>query len=217
MSSFSDAVEKLRKRLTAPLPGDEARQLMMPIGRASEQQRLMEEEKEKLRLGGVLILLFQQEGQIKFPLTLRHTYPGIHSGQVSLPGGRKEEQDNDLIMTALRETEEEIGVSISDINVIGTLSELYIPPSRYKILPTVAYIEKDPTFEIDPREVKELFLADLQHLTDIKFRKKKEILVRGQYRLNTPYFDIQDKVVWGATAMILSEFSKIVEEVDQMP
>lgn len=217
MDPFSVSVEKIKERLTAPLPGDRARQLMMPIGRASEQQRLMEEQKERIRLGGVLILLFPSEGQIKFPLTLRHDYPGIHSGQVSLPGGRKEEHDDDLIMTALRETEEEIGVATGDIKVIGTLSELYIPPSQYKILPTIGYVEKMPNFKIDPREVKELFLADIQHLTDVKFRKRKKLLVRGNYRLDTPYFDIENKVVWGATAMILSEFSKIIEEVDQMP
>lgn len=209
--------EKLQHKLKGPLPGDHAHRMMMPVGRNDEQRAFLEQQSINFKLGGVLILLFSYEGKISFPLTQRHDYPGVHSGQVSLPGGRKEDQDKDIVTTALRETEEEIGVSINDVKVIGTLSDLYIPPSQYKITPTVGYIAHEPEFDIDTREVKELFIAELDHIIHPQFRKKKNLLVRGNYRLDTPYFDIQNKVVWGATAMILSEFSKVVEDVNQMP
>ena len=212
---FSLFVDALKKRLNEPLPGEMAHQDMMPVGRRAEQQKFPESEIDQVKLGGVLILLLPYEDKISFPLTLRHDYPGVHAGQVSFPGGKKEEQDKDIITTALRETEEEIGVRMGDIQVLGSLSELFIPPSKYRITPTVGYVNEMPSFSIDPREVKELFLADLEHITEFRFRKTKDLMVRGNYRLNTPYFDIRENVVWGATAMILSEFSKIIEEVEQ--
>lgn len=212
-SYFESYISSLKERLQHPLPGELAQDKMMPVGRSARQRKILEDQQQDIRMGGVLILLFPDNDRIYFPLTLRHEYPGVHAGQISLPGGRMEEQDDDLIMTAVRETEEEIGVSVNDINIIGTLSQLYIPPSRYKITPAVGYVPRRPEFKLDAREVKELILADVNHLTDLQFRKRKNLMVRDTYELDTPYFDIHGQVVWGATGMILSEFAHIIEEL----
>lgn len=211
--NFLDFIDQLSARLRDPLPGDKAHDLMMPIGRSSEIRRIMENSLDDIKEGGVLLLLFPRDNKISFPLMLRPDYPGVHARQISLPGGRREVYDKDLIETALRETEEEIGVEVSSIKVIGKLSSIFIPPSRYRIEPTVAYVDTIPDFQLDPREVEELILADITHITGKEYRKKKNIEIRGAYSMNTPYFDIHNHVVWGATGMILSEFAHIVEEL----
>ena len=213
MGDFSSTVEKIREKLHDALPGAAAHDVMMPGGISASQRQMMEEQEARVKLGGVLILLFPVNDKICFPLTLRQEYPGVHSGQISLPGGGMEPEDEDLIMTALRETEEEIGVPYSEVRVLGTLSQLFIPPSGYKITPTVGYLPESPSFRVDPREVKELIVADLEHLTEKKYRKKKDVWVRESYSLTAPYFDIHGQTVWGATGMILSEFSHIIEDL----
>jgi 8-oxo-dGTP pyrophosphatase MutT (NUDIX family) len=215
MDPFSSTVEKIKEKLTGTLPGASAHDIMMPAGKSASHRKMMQDREVDVKLGGVMILLFPVKSKICFPLTLRQDYPGVHSGQISLPGGRMEPDDEDLLMTALRETEEEIGVPYGKINVLGTLSQLYIPPSRYNITPVVGYLKETPSFNIDPREVKELIVADLSHLTDPKYRKRKSLLVRESYQLDAPYFDIHDQVVWGATGMILSEFSHIIEGIEK--
>lgn len=213
MEFFFSTIKKIKEKLTGTLPGASAHDIMMPEGRSASHRKMMQEKEIDVRLGGVMIVLFPVEDKICFPLTLRQDYPGVHSGQISLPGGRMEPEDDDLLMTALRETEEEIGIPYQQIQVLGKLSQLYIPPSRYSITPVVGYLKDTPSFKIDPREVKELIVADLEHLTDKKYRKRKSLLVQNSYKLNAPYFDIHGQVVWGATGMILSEFSHIIEEI----
>lgn len=204
-------VDLLQERLGRPLPGAEAQRIMMP--KESTEARF-DLNRNDVRLGGVMVLLYPKNNEIYLPLTQRHDYRGTHGGQVSFPGGKWEEGDPDLEFTALRETYEEIGVQQSDVQVIGRLTDLYIPPSNFRVSPVVGYVDKYPEFNIDPYEVEALIEVPLSMLVKETTLKRKDILVRGNYQLNAPFFDIEGKVVWGATAMMLSELVALVREME---
>lgn len=204
-------VNILQDRLSKPLPGAEAQRIMMP--KESTEARF-DLNRNDVRLGGVMVLLYPKDNDIYLPLTQRHDYGGTHGGQVSFPGGKWEEGDPDLEFTALRETYEEIGVLQSQVQVIGKLTDLYIPPSNFRVSPIVGYVEERPAFNIDPYEVEALIEVPLSMLIRETTLKRKDIIVRGNYRLNAPFFDVEGKVVWGATAMMLSELVTLVREME---
>ncbi len=163
---------------------------------------------------GVIILLYpDQNGHSHFVLILRKSYPGVHSNQISFPGGKLEANDKDLIYTGLRETEEEVGVKMAEMTVVRPLTPLYIPPSNFMVYPTLAYSETSPEFSKDDSEVErviEVKLSDFLNHTEIEthvittsYANKKEVLC----------FMINGYVVWGATAMMLSEFKVLMNKV----
>jgi 8-oxo-dGTP pyrophosphatase MutT (NUDIX family) len=160
-----------------------------------------------------LIALFERQGEIFFPLIQRPEYTGIHSGQIGLPGGKIEDHDKDRDETALRETEEEIGIDSKNIRILGRLSELYVQASHYNVLPVVGYLPYIPEYKPDPTEVSRVIEASIKDLIVDEKRKVKELLIREKYNIIAPYFEINDEIVWGATAMILSEFSAILKEI----
>lgn len=201
-------VNKLQNRLDV-LPGEPAQRLMMP--KEGNVQRF-DLNRKNARRGGVLILFYAKDNEVHIPLMERQDYDGTHSGQISLPGGKIEKQDRSIVQTALRETEEEIGVERQKVEVLGTLSDLYIPPSNFRVTPVVGFIEEMPSFVLDSREVKSLIETPLSRIVHPEYRKWTQLNVRN-YRLHTPYFDIEDRVVWGATAMILSELAEIIKPI----
>jgi 8-oxo-dGTP pyrophosphatase MutT (NUDIX family) len=164
----------------------------------------------KPKPSGVLILLYEVNGIIKFPLIQRPKYKGAHSGQVSFPGGKKEETDRDYMETALREAEEEIGVDPANVDIIGYLSELYIWASNFTVQPVLGFASGKPEFEADVSEVDEIIEAELNDILDKGKIKKREIKTSLGLKIDAPYFDIQGKVVWGATAMMLSELADLI-------
>lgn len=206
-----DFISRLEDRLKRPLPGAEAQKRMMPVESTVDRFDLNQ---SNARVGGVLILFYPRGNDIYIPLTQRHDYGGTHGGQISLPGGKREEDDTDLECTALRETHEEIGVKSADIRVIGKLTDLYIPPSNFRVTPVVGYTTSSPQFDIDPYEVKELVETPLSLLVRESTVKRKDILVGGSYRLHAPFFDIAGKTVWGATAMMLAELVELIREIE---
>ncbi len=159
----------------------------------------------------MIILLYEENGLIKFPLTKRAEYAGAHSGQVSLPGG-KSDPGEDVIDTALRECEEEIGVDRNLIKVIGKLSDFFVMPSNFMVAPVIATIDPKPVFKPDSHEVVRILEGDVQSIIRDNAMKQKEILAAGRYRMNAPHFEIEGEVVWGATAMMLNEFRIVVRE-----
>lgn len=203
-------INQIRTKLEGELPGENAQRLMMPVESTRARFDLNRPDAKR---GGVLILFYAKSNSIFIPLTQRHDYGGTHGGQVSLPGGKMEKQDSSIIDTALRETHEEIGIHSKKIQVLGQLSDLYIPPSNFQVTPVVGFIDEEPDFNLDAYEVKELIEAPLTDLLDAEKKKTKDIEVRGGFRINAPYFDIKGRVVWGATAMILSELHQIVSEI----
>lgn len=208
---MNDFIGSLRHRLQQSLPGIGVQKQMMAAPITGDKFR--SKQKGQPKRGGVTILLYPHEGLWHLPLMKRPDYQGIHSGQISLPGGKMETQDTDLIDTALRETAEEVGVDIPRGQVIGMLSPLHIIASHYEVLPVVAYLDHPPEFHIDPREVQSLIVTTINHLLLPDTVKRKEIKVRGM-EISAPYFDVANEVVWGATAMMLNELLTVIREMN---
>lgn len=204
-------IDKIRSRLSHPLPGHEAHSLMMP--RLASGKRLNLQPGGAPRKGAVLLLLYEKNGELYFPLIQRSVYPGVHSGQIAFPGGKHEEQDEDLYHTALREAYEEVGVEQQAVDIMGTLSEFFVSASNHLVLPVIGFYPSVPVFKPDPIEVDELIEAPLSELLNKKLRKSTEIVTPQGYKLVSPYFELRGKVVWGATAMMLSEFVEIIHEL----
>lgn len=208
---FEDFIKRLEQALREPLPGQEAQLQMAPEVRHVDRRYF--EPNADTRYGSVLLLLYPYEKEIWFPLIKRPEYAGVHSGQMALPGGKIEEQDPDIYYTALRETEEEIAADPSGITIIGELSTLFIFASNFQVLPVVGYQGSRTDFIPDQTEVAAVVETNIRDLTDPSKRKQKLIRVSTGFEIDSPYFDIQGQVVWGATAMMLSEFSVILNRL----
>ena len=207
---FDQFIKDLTNRLKKPLPGKNAHKKMASKVRLDELK--FEYDTSNATLSSVLILLFKDADVIKTVFILRQTYDGIHSGQVSFPGGRLEENDESLIETALRESREEVNIDPEKVQIIGTLTEMYIPPSNYLVLPVIGYQHSRPDFLPEKSEVAEIIETDLAFLFNDKLIKETLLDVRG-YKIQAPYFDVDGHIIWGATAMILSELKEIIESI----
>jgi 8-oxo-dGTP pyrophosphatase MutT (NUDIX family) len=130
---------------------------------------------------------------------------------VSFPGGKADPGESPIV-TALRETEEEIGIDRNEIKVIGTLSPFFVIPSNFMVTPVVATV-MNPVFKADSREVAKILHGDLERLIKPDAIQTKEILAAGTFRMMAPHFEFEGEVVWGATAMILNEFRIILREI----
>lgn len=156
------------------------------------------------KLAAVLLLLFPKDDQLSTIMIKRNEYPGVHSGQIGLPGGRQEYGET-FDLTALRETREELGIDPSQVSLIGQLTPIYIPPSDFEVHPYVGYIPHYPTWQPDPSEVAAIVETPIAAFFDDGLKKNQEIHV-DTFTITAPYYDIQGHQVWGATAIILSEF-----------
>lgn len=208
---FLGFVEQLANRLNAPLPGEVAQFLMAPVGR--RDSKLYEAEKQNARKSAVLILLYPHEQTIHTLLIQRPVYEGVHSGQVAFPGGKFEEEDIHLMNTALREANEEVGVVKDDVQIVGKLTDLYIPPSNFLVSPYIGYTPFKPEFIADAYEVNKLIPTDLFGLNNPDLVSEQVIKHGSGYTLKTPCYVIDDLIVWGATAMMISELNAVVAEV----
>ena len=203
--------EALRNRLTLPLPGELAHNLMRaePVGAIKPKF----EHKLPPRPGSVMILLYPDGNDVLFPLTKRPDYLGTHGGQISLPGGKAEAGET-LIETALRETEEEIGIKPDSIEVLGTLSDFFVIPSNFMVTPVVGMLHNEPVFKPDPKEVVRVLKGSVNQLLESEAIRTKEIMAAKLFPMRAPHFEIEQEVVWGATAMILNEFRTILKELN---
>jgi 8-oxo-dGTP pyrophosphatase MutT (NUDIX family) len=209
---FDTVLEQLTEALKQPLPGKVGQMAMAPL--PIDEDRFAEVDLPTARKGAVLLLLYPDKEACMVPFIKRPLYDGIHGGQISLPGGKWEPTDVSLAYTAQRETEEEIGVMMDKMKILGRLSRLYIPPSNYMVEPFIGFVESKPKFSPDPREVDRIITCSFAHLINRHTRKHKELRIREDYLLSAPYFDIDDEVVWGATAMILGELLHIWEGLE---
>lgn len=200
-------INRLQEELNF-LPGEVAHRDMVPYRKTASEAL---QTPIKYRLSAVLVLLYFDRGRPHFILTERQSYAGKHSGQISLPGGKVEENDKDTADTALRETQEEIGIERHSIYLMGRLTEVYIPVSEFLIHPYLGYAESLPKIVPNAREVKTVLHCSLDELT----ADQNRILTKfersnGVWMKDVPAFVLQEKIVWGATAIILNELKHIL-------
>lgn len=202
-----DLRDEFLKIFSGPLPGRKAQWIMAPQHRLSREQ-------DSLKYGihresAVLILLNPFTPHPSFFLIERQGYDGPHSGQISLPGGKKETGDVDFWHTALRETTEELGFPAESILPLGSLTELFIPVSRFMVYPKIGILREPREPIPDQREVKRLLNPALSDLLDDSNREER-MIPSGEFQFQAPVFLLGGAVVWGATAMILSEFAELI-------
>jgi 8-oxo-dGTP pyrophosphatase MutT (NUDIX family) len=196
--------------LTQELPGFEAHKLMAPYQRKSAKEVI--DENIEVGHAATMMLIYPKIDKWYFALMLRPDYDGLHGGQVSFPGGKREGKESP-VANALREMEEEIGLDRNKVKVLGKLSDVYIPPSNMLVNPYVGMIDFEPVFIPDAREVEKVLEVPLEDLFREEFIKNKKVQVSKHSDhpifIEVPYFEFCYETVWGATALMLSEFKMI--------
>ncbi len=198
---------KVAKVLSGELPGEKVQWEM-----ASSDRRMKNfpgTRSSDTLDAAVLILFFYDENILKTMFIRRAVYDGVHSGQVSFPGGKREAADTSLIDTALREATEEAGISASNVKILGALTPLYIPVSNIEVTPIVGWHNGKPAFKLQEREVDKLIVAPVDYFRQPSALKSGIFPVRGE-DMEIKYFDYNGEVIWGATAMIFNEMLEVL-------
>jgi 8-oxo-dGTP pyrophosphatase MutT (NUDIX family) len=205
MKNFSDFLGCLKKELVKGLPGEEFQKRMMSALR-NELGSITYRHPKK---AGVLLLLYPFEDQIftSFIKRTQSDYP--HSGQISFPGGKCENSDESVIHTAIRETHEELGVVSEDIRILGSLTSLFIPVSNFNVFPSVGYVLSRPVFNPNPAEVQEIIEVSIDKFFNPNYISGFNLHV-GNRVFAVPCYRVNNNKIWGATAMIMSEFEALV-------
>lgn len=207
---FLNSISKIEK---LKLPGEASQIKMSPPYRLD----LIEKQREAMKTAkkaGVMALFYPDVYQkTKLILILRKTYKGVHSAQVGFPGGRYEIDDASLEYTALRETYEEIGVPIETIKVLKKMTPMYIPPSNFTVNPFIGITTKTPQFIKQDDEVEGLIEVALSHFLDEKIVMNTSVSTSYKAAVEVPAFQLNDHIVWGATAMMLSELKDLLKQV----
>lgn len=210
---FQEFENKIVKITKLKLPGEVAQFKMAPMERLVALKKIAIE-KETVRKAGVLVLFYPSEAkQTMLALILRKTYKGVHSAQIGFPGGKYENEDTSLKETALRETEEEIGVLRNTVSVLKKLTEVYIPPSNFFVQPYLGITKNTPNFILQEEEVETLIEVPLIHFMDDTFKIHQNLTTSYAKNIIVPAFLLNNYLVWGATAMMLSEVREMLKEL----
>ena len=197
------------------LPGSVAHSLLAPPKRM-DQVRSILKTSTKIKKAAVLLLLYPNaKDKVSFVLTRRKVYNGVHSGQISFPGGKPEKQDVDLSQTAIRETYEEVGVSIKTIKIIRPMTEVFIPPSNFVVKPYIGYTLKTPNFTPQISEIDSIFEVSLKSILNSNNQKKSIVKTSYGPTISVPSFVFNGHIIWGATAMILIEIISLLNLINK--
>jgi len=209
MMDFQRFITQLEITITNDLPGEESQQKM----RVNYDQSIeLPFSINNSTPAAVLILLYLEDNEIYFFLTKRTDELENHKGQISLPGGTQEGNEK-LIDTALRETQEEIGINKTSISIIGKITPLFVPVTGFMIYPFIGYSLNKLDPKMDPVEVAAIFSVNISDLLNKENRTIEQRNIRG-YDVQVPYFKLNDYKVWGATSMILSEFRDLIISIN---
>lgn len=195
------------------LPGIEAHDVILPAIARERAVALQRDPNPKI--SAVAITLYPKNSEAHVLLIERETYNGVHSNQVGFPGGKQENSDRDLWHTALREMEEEVGLSQQLPTLVRSMSEVYIPPSRFLVYPFVCLVRQMPYLVKDNREVKRIIELPVSALLDDSNIVEGKIKMAGGVYIKTPYLAYEDYKIWGATAMMLSELRQLLKAIER--
>ena len=202
-------IENLKSSIDKGLPGETSHIRMSPLKRPLSSLAILET--TNVRESAVAIILFLKEDDYHCILIQRPIYDGTHSGQVAFPGGKKDVEDIHLEHTARREAFEEVGIQLSENLLIGELTEVFIPVSSFKVKPYIYYHETIPELKPDEREVSEIFTFSMEDLLNEQSFSTMEIkFPNGIVQKNIPCFNLSQKQIWGATALILNELRDLI-------
>jgi 8-oxo-dGTP pyrophosphatase MutT (NUDIX family) len=210
---FDEFRYKISNLKNSKLPGEEAQHKLAPILRIKELKKLDIATKNPNKAGVMAVFYPDKSDNTNFILILRKTYQGVHSNQVGFPGGRLEIFDKNLEHTALRETEEEVGIPKEEVEVLKRLTKLYIPPSNFWVYPYVGLIEKTPILVPQKSEVEKILEVNIDEFLDDKSLIKQKLSTSYANDIEVPAFYLNGQVVWGATAMMLSELKELLKEI----
>lgn len=207
---MQDFIDHLQRQLQEPLPGRPAEYSLSPAD--SKAREIIP---NNAKLAGVLVLFYPKGKDWHLVLIERTSrYPSDrHKGQISFPGGRHEQADSSMTETALREAEEEVGVDPTKVEIIGSLSELYIPVSNFHVFPKVAFATDQPQFVPQPSEVESILEVPFHLFQRPDALQRMDMpIYNGMILPNVPHFKIFNKIVWGATAMMLGELLTVADK-----
>jgi len=208
---FEYFLESISKIENIPLPAEASQIKMSPPFRLE----LTELNKEKMAFAnkaGVMALFYPDLNQkTRLVLILRKTYKGVHSAQIGFPGGKLEDGDRNLEMAAIRETYEEVGVQVSQIEVLKELTQVYIPVSNFYVQPFFGISRQTPIFMKQEDEVEDIIEVLLDHLLDDEVVTSQQVPTSYNIKVDVPAFQLNGHIVWGATAMMLSEIKDLLK------
>ena len=210
---FDTFLESIVNIKHLPLLGEEAHAKLSPPYRMQLAQKYKEKRKTASKAGVMALFYPNVENKTQLVLILRKTYKGVHSAQVGFPGGKVEDSDKDIKDTALRETEEEIGVPMDKIEVLKTLSPLYIPPSNFMVHPFLGISKETLLFIKQEDEVEAIIEVSITDILDDNTIIETRVPTSYDVEVNVPAFLLNDYKVWGATAMMLSEIKVLLKQV----
>ena len=210
---FQDFLNNSPKIRKINLPGEAAHEKLAPRFRVQELQK-MEIEQRNPRHAAVLAVFYPgRNNQTYFILILRKTYPGVHSNQIGFPGGRVEKADRNLEQTAIRETEEEVGIPAGEIEILAKITPLYIPPSNFWVQPFLGCTRATPELIPQEEEVEAILEVNLDDLLHDSCLTTRSLSTSYAKEVEVPAFLLEGQVVWGATAMMLSEMKDLLKQV----
>lgn len=210
---FNEFKSKISKLKNLELPGVEAQHKLAPVIRIEEMKKINFATRKQNRAGVMAVFYPDGQKEAHLVLILRKTYKGVHSNQVGFPGGRVEKEDRNLEHTALRETEEEVGIPMGEVTVLTELTQLYIPPSDFWVHPFVGILDKTPVLVPQESEVEMILEINIDDFMNEENIIKKKLSTSYAEDIEVPAFFLAGHVVWGATAMMLSELKELLKEV----
>ncbi|MDO1511759.1 CoA pyrophosphatase [Maribacter confluentis] len=207
---FEHQVSKIKD---LPLPGEASQYKMAPQGRVADLKQINLTQKNPRKAAVMALFYPSEEKKTNLLLILRKTYKGVHSNQVGFPGGKVERIDNGLLNTALRETHEEVGVEPKDVTVVKELSTIFIPPSNFMVQPYMGLYKEPKPFRKQDKEVETILEVPLLDFMDEKKIVTKKLTTSYASNIEVPAFKLNGYIVWGATAMMLSEIKELLKQV----
>ena len=195
------------------LPGEDAHFKLAPMLRMKELENLNIDSQNPKKAAVLSVFYPGTSGETRFVLILRKTYKGVHSNQVGFPGGRVEVEDRDLAHTALRETEEEVGIPQHEVEIVREMSRLYIPPSNFWVHPFMGVMKKTPSLVPQEDEVEAILEIKLEEFLSDSCLTRETLSTSYAKEIEVPAFLLNGHVVWGATAMMLSEMKEILKQL----